>query len=341
MSVVSETNWPVTVTASLSFSNFLQHIFLMCVTVQVQQLLETVAINYTDRPQVQTQLSQQGMDMVLPSQVVVFVFSMAGQLFIQQDAWPQCDSSDSMFHLIVLCHRVCRAHSWLIWPYLSNHILKPHLKFLFEDCLKISYLVLNKNIQIPSLPRITGGYGYQSSKPLNFAQRLMQHSKLWRLAVWICLRICYCIGIFMGLHEITFWLLGILNVLGVLGVHTWSIWSNLRIYQLWLCCHRCFTNSHVITVDFTSNFYYRFNYRSTHYMSEHGFYNFLNWFDDRAWYPLGRIVGGTVCSIFYLKIGTSNCILYCKTHTQHCNPHISGGLCQPVSNCCLNWNKRS
>lgn len=37
-----------------------------------------------------------------------------------------------------------------------------------------------------------------------------------------------------------------------------------------------------------------FNYRSTHYMVENGFYNFLNWFDDRAWYPLGRIVGGTV-----------------------------------------------
>ena len=43
----------------------------------------------------------------------------------------------------------------------------------------------------------------------------------------------------------------------------------------------------------------RFNYRSTHYMSEHGFYDFLNWFDDRAWYPLGRIVGGTVCDIIY------------------------------------------
>lgn len=38
----------------------------------------------------------------------------------------------------------------------------------------------------------------------------------------------------------------------------------------------------------------RFNYRSTHYMAMNGFYNFLNWFDDRAWYPLGRIVGGTV-----------------------------------------------
>ena len=39
---------------------------------------------------------------------------------------------------------------------------------------------------------------------------------------------------------------------------------------------------------------FRFNYRSTHYMVKHGFYNFLNWFDERAWYPLGRIVGGTV-----------------------------------------------
>jgi hypothetical protein len=24
------------------------------------------------------------------------------------------------------------------------------------------------------------------------------------------------------------------------------------------------------------------------------FYDFLNWFDELAWYPLGRIVGGTV-----------------------------------------------
>lgn len=37
-----------------------------------------------------------------------------------------------------------------------------------------------------------------------------------------------------------------------------------------------------------------FNYRATAYMVQHGFYDFLNWFDERAWYPLGRIVGGTV-----------------------------------------------
>ncbi len=38
----------------------------------------------------------------------------------------------------------------------------------------------------------------------------------------------------------------------------------------------------------------RFNYRSTHHLTTSGFYEFLKWFDERAWYPLGRIVGGTV-----------------------------------------------
>lgn len=47
----------------------------------------------------------------------------------------------------------------------------------------------------------------------------------------------------------------------------------------------------------------RFNYRSTHYMAMNGFYNFLNWFDERAWYPLGRIVGGTVCGLIIRREG--------------------------------------
>lgn len=37
-----------------------------------------------------------------------------------------------------------------------------------------------------------------------------------------------------------------------------------------------------------------FNFRSTKYLVNEGIYNFLNWFDESAWYPLGRIVGGTV-----------------------------------------------
>ncbi|XP_076065049.1 catalytic subunit 3A of the oligosaccharyltransferase complex [Oratosquilla oratoria] len=37
-----------------------------------------------------------------------------------------------------------------------------------------------------------------------------------------------------------------------------------------------------------------FNYRTTKFLAEEGFYSFHNWFDDRAWYPLGRIIGGTI-----------------------------------------------
>lgn len=37
-----------------------------------------------------------------------------------------------------------------------------------------------------------------------------------------------------------------------------------------------------------------FNYRTTKYLANEGFYSFLNWQDDRSWYPLGRLVGGTV-----------------------------------------------
>ncbi|VVC90579.1 unnamed protein product [Leptidea sinapis] len=53
-----------------------------------------------------------------------------------------------------------------------------------------------------------------------------------------------------------------------------------------------------------------FNYRSTAYMVEHGFYNFLNWFDERAWYPLGRIVGGTVYPGLMITSGTIHWILH-------------------------------
>ncbi|KNB42178.1 dolichyl-diphosphooligosaccharide--protein glycosyltransferase subunit [Blastocystis sp. subtype 4] len=36
-----------------------------------------------------------------------------------------------------------------------------------------------------------------------------------------------------------------------------------------------------------------FNYRATKFLAWSGPYEFLNWMDDRSWYPLGRIVGGT------------------------------------------------
>ncbi|OLY80784.1 Dolichyl-diphosphooligosaccharide-protein glycosyltransferase subunit stt3 [Smittium mucronatum] len=37
-----------------------------------------------------------------------------------------------------------------------------------------------------------------------------------------------------------------------------------------------------------------FNYRTTQYLVENGFYEFWNWFDSDSWYPLGRVVGGTL-----------------------------------------------
>ncbi|GJN89053.1 hypothetical protein Rhopal_002027-T1 [Rhodotorula paludigena] len=37
-----------------------------------------------------------------------------------------------------------------------------------------------------------------------------------------------------------------------------------------------------------------FNFRATKVLTEEGFYAFWNWFDPTAWYPLGRVVGGTL-----------------------------------------------
>ena len=56
-----------------------------------------------------------------------------------------------------------------------------------------------------------------------------------------------------------------------------------------------------------------FNYRTTKYLADNGFYSFHNWFDDRAWYPLGRIIGGTIypglmvtASVIYHFLNTIN-----------------------------------
>ncbi|KAK9513066.1 hypothetical protein O3M35_001340 [Rhynocoris fuscipes] len=49
-----------------------------------------------------------------------------------------------------------------------------------------------------------------------------------------------------------------------------------------------------------------FNYRTTKFLAEEGFYKFHNWFDDRAWYPLGRIIGGTI----YPGLMVTSAVLY-------------------------------
>ena len=41
-----------------------------------------------------------------------------------------------------------------------------------------------------------------------------------------------------------------------------------------------------------------FNYRVTQFLTENGFYDMWNWFDTMTWYPLGRVVGGTVYPVW-------------------------------------------
>nr|CAI5821318.1 unnamed protein product [Callosobruchus analis] len=61
-----------------------------------------------------------------------------------------------------------------------------------------------------------------------------------------------------------------------------------------------------------------FNYRTTKYLAEQGFYNFHNWFDDRAWYPLGRIIGGTI----YPGLMVTSATLYHLSWLLHINVDI-------------------
>ncbi|KAL8153002.1 hypothetical protein V2J09_010762 [Rumex salicifolius] len=47
-----------------------------------------------------------------------------------------------------------------------------------------------------------------------------------------------------------------------------------------------------------------FNYRVTQFLTKNGLYDFWNWFDDRTWYPLGRVIGGTVYPGLTITAGT-------------------------------------
>jgi dolichyl-diphosphooligosaccharide--protein glycosyltransferase len=57
-------------------------------------------------------------------------------------------------------------------------------------------------------------------------------------------------------------------------------------------------------------------YRTTKYLAHEGFLEFLNWFDDRGWYPLGRTIGGTIypglmltAALFYWAANLINCTI--------------------------------
>jgi dolichyl-diphosphooligosaccharide--protein glycosyltransferase len=61
-----------------------------------------------------------------------------------------------------------------------------------------------------------------------------------------------------------------------------------------------------------------FNYRTTKYLAEEGYYSFHNWFDDRAWYPLGRIIGGTI----YPGLMVTSAVIYQMLDFFHLTLHI-------------------
>lgn len=52
-----------------------------------------------------------------------------------------------------------------------------------------------------------------------------------------------------------------------------------------------------------------FNYRTTVELVQGGFYEFVNWFDQLSWYPLGRVVGGTVYPGIMVTAGTIHWVL--------------------------------
>ena len=66
-------------------------------------------------------------------------------------------------------------------------------------------------------------------------------------------------------------------------------------------------------------------HNSAVYLAEEGFYKFHNWFDDRAWYPLGRIIGGKR-KISHCKVLISHAVFHLRNHL----PWFDGGLRVPV-----------
>jgi dolichyl-diphosphooligosaccharide--protein glycosyltransferase len=69
-----------------------------------------------------------------------------------------------------------------------------------------------------------------------------------------------------------------------------EVWSNRWLHACW--------NQLWITSDL------KFPSYLLQFLSKNGIYEFWNWFDDRTWYPLGRVIGGTVYPGLTLTAGT-------------------------------------
>lgn len=53
-----------------------------------------------------------------------------------------------------------------------------------------------------------------------------------------------------------------------------------------------------------------FNYRTTKFLTQEGFHEFWNWFDQGSWYPLGRVIGQTL----YPGLMTTSAVLFKILH---------------------------
>lgn len=54
-----------------------------------------------------------------------------------------------------------------------------------------------------------------------------------------------------------------------------------------------------------------FNYRATVYLQENGPTKFFDWYDDKAWYPIGRPVGGTIYpGMQFTAVGIWKCLQF-------------------------------
>ncbi|KAI0714156.1 oligosaccharyl transferase STT3 subunit [Cerioporus squamosus] len=92
--------------------------------------------------------------------------------------------------------------------------------------------------------------------------------------------------------------------------------SLLRIVALALISGAAIASRLFAVVNFESiihEFDPWFNYRATKVLAEKGFYAFWNWFDHTAWYPLGRVVGGTI----YPGLMATSGVIYNVLHALH------------------------
>lgn len=91
----------------------------------------------------------------------------------------------------------------------------------------------------------------------------------------------------MGITPVTPVVINTLRAVEVIVVSLIFFWAIQTAYQLRTYA---LTDYGMVIHEFDP----WFNFRATQYLSKHGPYEFLHWFDYMSWYPLGRPVGTTI-----------------------------------------------